>query len=887
MHRLRNIGQRIFSGWITLSYRHAAWVLIILLATAAIATVYTARNLGIHTDTTDMLSEELPFRVNLAHFKESFPQYEETLLLVLDAPTPEQAYNAAVHLTARLKADPNNTGEIHHLNGEEFFQTNGLLYKDADELAQLANRLAAAQPLIVRISRDPTLYSFLMVLNDAIEALRTGMELELASILQNVADTLEAGEAGSRKPLSWQTLFQEGTGKNSYRELIILQPDLNFDQLFAGEQIISTIHEAARTLDLENRFSARLRITGDVALSHEELNSAMRGAQNAGILALTGTLIILLLALRSVGSVMTVLISLILGLLMTAAFATFAVGHLNLISIAFAVLYIGLGVDYAIHLLLRYAELKENYPPGTRRVGPEILLIAGHDTGRSLITCALTTAIGFYAFIPTAYNGVAELGLISGTGMLISLIVTLTVLPALQRFLPVRPRSFDSGKIATLLSAHWLHQRKTVFWITILVTLASIATLPHVRFDPNLLNMNDPNGVAVQTFRELLADTEQTPWFGAIPVNSRQEAERLKLILTDLPEVDRVISISDFVPEAQLEKLALLDDIALTLGPDFFTEADSDKNTYTVAQQQAALQTLRHSLNRLTAEKPDHPTALTARELSAAIEKLLSNLARLNTAQAEDLLNKTGQDLLGLLPETLARLQKALTAEAFDVEALPDSLRSRWQSATGDYLVIAYPASNIDDNEALRKFVHTVQQYAPQVSGTPVVILEAGEAIVDAFIQAFSLTLIGILLALLWLLRNIISTLLILAPLLLAALFTVATTVILQIPFNFANVIALPLLLGIGLDSSIHMVLRSHHHLADQTLLQTSTAHAILYSAVTSIASFGSLAFSSHPGTASMGLLLALGLLFILICVFLILPSLLQIFRPRTHDQQA
>ncbi len=887
MFELRNTGQRLFFGWIALSYRYAGWVLIAMLLAVAVAATYTSRNLGIHTDTTDMLSEELPFRVNLTRFKQSFPQYEDTLLLVLDAPTPEQAYNAATLLTAHLKTDPNSTGEIHHLNGEEFFQTNGLLYKNLDELSLLADRLSAAQPLIAKISRDPTLYSFFSVLDDAVEALRTGRELELTSIFRNIATTLKTHETEERRPLSWQILFQEEISKNSYREFIILQPRLDFDQLFAAEHIITTVQQAAQILDLENRFSAQLRITGDVALSHEELNSAMRGAQNAGIFALLGTMIILFIALRSIGSVTTVLISLILGLILTAAFATRAVGHLNLISIAFAVLYIGLGVDYAIHLLLRYAELKQNHPSGKERFNTEILLIAGHDTGRSLVTCALTTAIGFYAFIPTTYNGVAELGLISGTGMLISLVVTLTVVPALQRFLPVKPQSFHSGKIVTLLSARWLHRPKTIFWITVSTALASVATLPYVKFDPNLLNMNDPKGEAVQTFRELLADTEQTPWFATILVDSQQEAERLAPVLAALPEVDKVISITDFIPDAQDEKLALLDDIALALGPDFFTEIALEQTHHTVTQQRTVLQSLHRSLKHFVAEKPDHPTTPAARELDSSIQELLSRLDTLDTSQATKLLNEIGHDLLGLLPETLVRLQTALSAQAFDIQALPESFRQRWQSETGNYLVVAYPASNIDDNQALRRFVRAIQQHAPQASGTPIVILEAGEAIVAAFIQAFSLTLIGVLLALLWLLRNIISTLLILAPLLLAALFTVAATVVLQVPFNFANVIALPLLLGIGLDSSIHMVLRSHHHLANQSLLQTSTAHAILYSAITSVASFGSLAFSSHLGTASMGLLLAMGLLFILICVFLILPNLLRIFGPDIYNQQA
>jgi uncharacterized protein len=865
--------QRLFLGWIEFSYRHAAWILLTLLLLAVIATGYTARNLGIYTDTADMLSEDLPFRVNLARFNESFPQYDETLLLVLDAPTPEQAHQAATRLTAFLQAAPASSGEIYHLSGEEFFQINGLLYNDPDELAQLADRLSAAQPLIARISRDPTLHTFLEVLNEAIEALRTGRELELAAILRDVATTLKANESGTRHPLSWQALFQEDDRKTSYREFITLKPELDFEQLFPAEQIISTIRDAVRELDLEGQYATQLRITGEVALSHEELNSAMLGAQDAGVIALICVAVILFVALRSIGSVITVLVSLMLGLMLTAAFATVAVGHLNLISIAFAVLYIGLGVDYAIHLLLRYAELAKDHRPGT-----EILLIAGRDTGRSLIICALTTAIGFYAFTPTDYSGIAELGVISGTGMLISLVVTLTAVPALQRFLPVKAEALHKRTITSWLATHWLRKPRAVLLVTLLTALASATTLPYVQFDHNLLNMQNPQGEAVRTFRELLADKDHTPWFGAIPAHSLQKAEQLTRELAQLPEVNKVISISDFVPTQQTEKLALIDDIALTLGPDFFAEIPQRANAHPIEQQQAILETLQQSLERFVAERPEHPTSSAAYELSTTIGALRSRLAALNPPQSMALLEAINQDLLGLLPDSLERLQKALTAEAVDIQTLPESLRVRWQSATGDYLVLAYPASNIDDNEALRRFVRTVQQHAPQLSGTPAIILEAGDAVVNAFIQAFALALIGAVLTLLWLLRSVASTVLVLIPLLLAALFTVTATVVFHIPFNFANIIALPLLLGIGIDSSIHMVTRSRHHrLTGHGLLHTSTARAIFYSAMSTMAGFGSLSFSTHLGTASMGLLLAIGVFFILVCVFLVLPNLLQV----------
>ena len=223
-------------------------------------------------------------------------------------------------------------------------------------------------------------------------------------------------------------------------------------------------------------------------------------------------------------------------------------------------------------------------------------------------------------------------------------------------------------------------------------------------------------------------------------------------------------------------------------------------------------------------------------------------------------------------------MQTAIEASTtFSKKDLPTSLTSRWHSHAGEYKIAVYPSEDINDNEALRRFVRAVQKVAPQATGAPMVSLEAGEAVVQAFIQAFSLALAGIVVALLILLRSVKYTLLVLVPLFLSSIFIGIFTVLLNLPFNFANIIALPLLLGIGIDSSLHMVHRSRiDKLAGGTLIHTSTVRAVFYSALTSLVAFASLMFSSHQGTASMGILLTVGLTFTLICTLFILPILLN-----------
>lgn len=875
--------RRALIAWAAFSYRYAFWILCFLLITGIACGTYTARNLQVLTDTADMLSEELPFRVNLAKLNKAFPQYENTLILVLDAPTPEQAHTAASQLTAYLKDGHIEAYDIYHGAGDSFLEQNGLLYKSIAELEFLADRLAAAQPLIVRIAQNPNLLTFIQTLAEAIDAFRNGNNLELGPVLDGTTAALTARLVNNPRPLSWQALFNDERSQSSYKEIIILQPKLDFTELFAAKDSIDGIRAASQALNLENNFLTKVRITGEVALSYEELLSAMHGAEYAGLVALFIVTLILSVALRSVSAIISVLFSLLLGLVITAAFTTATIGHLNLISIAFAALYIGLAVDYAIHLILRYHELHQPEQPTI-----EILLKAIHDIGPSLLICALTTAIGFYAFVPTTFLGIAELGIISGTGMFISLFITLTVVPALQRFLPSKPliQAHKNSSITQqwlTLPAKW---HKTVYALVMLFFVFALTTWNQIRFDYNLLNLSDPNGEAVLTFRELLADTQHSPWLSMATVASLEEANSLTTLLTNLPVVDKVVSIADFIPDQQDEKLPIIEGISLTLGPTFFTEhppENDDLKSSDLTQINQALENLKYQLNQLMIEKPNHSSLESWKKLSVSIDQLLT-LIHTNPAEQNRLfLIALQNDLIGQLPGVLNRLQTALEASIITNESLPSSLRKRWHSDSGDYLVAVYPSENLNDNDALKRFIRSVQQHAPQISGTPAIMLAAGEAVVDAFVHAFMLTLIGVTIALYILLRkNILLVAITLFPLLLAALFTIATTTLLNIPFNFANVIALPLLLGIGIDSSIHMVYRSITTAENQrNLLQTSTGAAIFYSALTTMAGFGSLILSTHQGTASMGMLLAVGILYILICVFIILPTLLAHLRDK------
>jgi uncharacterized protein len=865
---------KIFARWSSISYRHGPWVLLAALLVAVVCGIYVSRNLGMNTDTTDMLSKQLPFRVNMKHYTETFPQDIDTMLLVVEAPTPEQARTTAQRLAERLKTDTTNFHDIYAPTADDFFVRNGLLYESIPELAQITDRIAAAQPLIAHIARDPTLAAFADVLTRAVEEMNKGRSMELRPVMGGVSATLDARIEGSSRALSWQSLFNDEAQKNKYKQIIVVKPKLDFSQLLPTEQSTTALHAAARDVGITEGGPTRLRITGEAALAGEELKSSLSGMEIAGIITFVMVGVVLYFAMRTGGLIINVLVCLTMGLLLTAAFATAAVGHLNVISIAFAVLYIGLGADFAIHFLLRYREVLEGGPPPD-----EAIRVSGGDAGAALTACTVTNAIGFYAFIPTDFSGVAELGIISGTGMIISLLVTLTIGPALLRCLP-QPKFKESmpkssvGKVLEL-SLKW---HRVTYAATVVAALAALVILPQVRFDYNLLNMQDPAGDAVQAFRELIAEAEDSPWHSIALAKERKEAERLAQRVAKLPEVSKVVTIQDFVPPEQEEKLLLIEEMALTMGPITISHRLEPPPGDIAARQRHALDSLAAALDRFIKAHPDHSAIETARKLKASLANLFTRLDTASTAERGELLNSVEDDLLVTLPTALQSLRLATEAALFEEEDLPVELINRWHSpTTGEFRVAIYPSEDLNDNDALRRFVRSVQQVAPDATGAPMVSLEAGEAVVKAFVQAFLLALVGIIVILLILLRSLKYTVLVLLPLLLSSLFTASFTVLLDVPFNFANIIALPLLLGLGIDSSLHMVHRSlNNELVSELLVHTSTARAIFYSALTALVDFASLMFSSHQGTASMGIMLTVGLTFTLVCTLAILPVLLR-----------
>ena len=863
---------KLLERWVGAVGRHAKTVLVVSLAVTALSVAAVAEWLGINTDTTDMLSPDLPFRVNSRAMDAAFPQFSDSLLIVIDGDTPDQADDAARALAQSLRGEPTLFRSVYDPQGGPFFRRNGLLFLGMDDLVRLADRLAEAQPFLGSLWKDPSLRGLADVLVLAIDELAKGDRppIEIAPVLDAMAEVAEAQAKGRYTVLSWRTLMRGETANGSAkRRFLVTQPVLDFASLSPAGTAMAAVRRTAASLGLTADRGVRVRLTGSAALAAEELRSVEEGLGLAGALSLTLVIGLLTIGLRGARMVAAVLVALVTGLVWTAGFAALAVGDLNLISVAFAVLFIGLSVDFGIHFALRY---RESIDRGAANL--DALQEAVTGVGGALVLCAVAAGIGFLAFLPTDYVGLAELGLIAGGGMGIALVTNLTVVPAmLSLLLPAAPRPVVTGPRTGSSILPWIRARgRGVTAVSVVMCLGATILAVDTDFDFDPLSLKDPGTESVATLLDLLADEDRGTYGLTVLAKDLSAARRIAGRLGSLEPVKRAVTIADYIPNEQAEKLAVIEDMAFFLAPALAsTEVARPPGP---DERAAALERLRASLKGMTADAKGGTAPQAARRLVRALDTLMSSGA----GDAERMLTLERR-LLRSLPQRLDDLRQSLAAETVALADLPPDLRARQVAVDGRTKVEIAPRENLHRNRpGQRRFVEAVQRIAPNATGTPVTILAAGDAVVTAFREAalFAMSAIALLLAVVT--RSLRDTVLVFAPLLAAAVLTLAAAASLGLSFNFANVIVLPLLFGLGVANGIHLVFREREAPRGEEALRTSTPRAVLFSALTTIGSFGSIALSSHPGTASMGILLTIAITLTLLCTLMVLPALMSLW---------
>jgi hopanoid biosynthesis associated RND transporter like protein HpnN len=877
-----------------LAFRWGAYLLyspVILLCGAIILAIlafqYTSTHLSVNTDTAELIAPDAPFQINRRNFEKAFGQELHTILLVVESPSPELTKAAAQRLSRELRADNEHFTKIYRPDDNAFFHRNGLLYLESEKLQDFSDTLAQAQPFIGRISQDPSLNGFFSIFEDALNAETKTEEvpIDLFSLIDKVSASLHKSLNGELDLLSWQKLIAENniSKEQSDKAFLIITPKFDFSQILPVEPAMNAIHAAIKKIQDPNLPEVKVWITGEVGLEHDEMAGMSQGTFTASVFSVVLVLFILLFAYRSWWLMIATLVTLSFGMIFCGLFAALAVKQLNLISVAFAVSNIGLGVEYAIHFCLRYRDNLDAHGRDKNQAIKAALL----STSPSLILCAITTSIGLFAFIPTEYQGISELGLLAGTSLFICLFITLTVLPALLKILPLPPLHDLKGEqpgasnFSRLLATFTLHYAKSITFATIVAALIAIYFVFQVQTDFNPVNLRDPKTESVIAFKKLLKDKDASPMTLTVLAKNADEARTLQKTLAQLPTVNKTISLFDFVPKQQEDKLNIIDEMALTFG----FRGQSFPQLKAGADPLPSIKRMIAAIDQNISKKKNPEDVKSLLTFKHELQDVLIELdARLQPDRGV-FIEKIQTSLLGTLPSVMNELLVSFNAEEIKPETIPAEIKERWLSSDGLYRIQIYPKYDLNDLANLQAFITDVQAIAPDATDLPVMYWESMKAVISSFKEAIIIALVTIAVLLLFIRRSIVDTLLVMAPLVLAGLFTMATTVFTGTPINFANIIALPLLMGLGVDNGIHMVEKLHHSLAEeQNIYQSSTARGMFYGALTTISSFIGLAFSPHQGISSMGLVITIGIFWIMTCTFVVLPALSKLVLKQAHE---
>jgi hopanoid biosynthesis associated RND transporter like protein HpnN len=821
--------------------RFAPFVLALSLVLAVASSIYAARHFTINTDINTLISPDLDWRKRDIQFEQAFDR-EKLILAVVEAPTPELASSAANALADKLKGDTKNFEAVQPLGSGEFFARNGLLFLSTEEVAKTTGQLEASAPLIEIMAGDPSIRGLTGALETGLAGVKRGqVNLDNAARpFTYISETVEKVLAKENPAFSWRELVSPKPLTDAdKRSFIEIKPVIDYEALEPGKDATDAIRKAAADLKFADDYHARVRLTGPIPIANEEYSTVQEGAIINGVGTIIIVLFILWLALHSAKIIFAVFVNLFIGLTITTAVGLWLVGSLNLLSIAFAVLFVGLGVDFGIQFSVRYRSerfkndnLAEALAEGARRSAVPLSL------------AAMATAAGFLCFLPTDYRGIAELGKIAGAGMLVAFISSITALPALLKLLNPPGEDEPVGYAFLAPVDKFLEDYRVPIIVgTLLVAIAGLPLLYFMKFDLRKDPNTGANAINVLT-------------------HSEADARKIEAKLEKLPEVASVRSLDSFVPSDQPAKLKLIEKAAKvlmpTLNPESIDPAPSD------AENVESLKSSVDSLRR-TAGDGKGPGAVASRRLADALQKL---------ADGDQATRDKAQDtFVAPLKLTLDGIKALLSAQPVTLKNMPPELVNAWKAKDGLIRVEALPKGDPNDNDNLRRFADAVLAAEPTAIGGPVSILKSGDTIVKAFIHAGFWALVVISL-LLWLtLRRFTDVLMTLVPLLVAGAVTLEICVLIGLPLNFANIVALPLLLGIGVAFKIYYVVAWRS--GRTNLLQTSLTRAIFFSALTTATAFGSLWLSSHPGTASMGKLLALSLVTTLAAVLLFQPALM------------
>lgn len=848
--------------------RHAWLVFIVYLLLAIVSIFVTSKKLDITTDTTKMFSTKMPWKQRSDWMGKNFPNREGILVAIIEAKIPEERELSAEILVNQLNQDKKHFYFASSPENNPFLVKNGLMFLDPPVLDQTLNTIIRAQPFLSSLAADTSARGLFDTLGMVVEGIKENqVDLEqFKNELNGFAKTLEKASQRDFEPFSWEkSLSGELSSLAGRYQIVVAKPKMDLTSLQPSWEAVASLKKAISSISYVQRGDVKIHITGDAKINDEEFSTVMDGM----VLGLFASFVLvagwLFLAVKTWRIILPILYVLLIGLILTTGFASIAVGTLNLISVSFAILFVSIAVDFAIQFSVRFRGQDIQADDNTNKRQSTLLALSktGYDTGHQIFTASVAAAAGFLAFTPTNFVGVKQLGLIAGTGMIIALICTLTLLPAMLTILqPKIVQAMAGFPRLKSLDNKFRHYRWYILAVYAVIAVIGIFFLvdQKVSFDADPFHTKDTHSEGMKALQLLMNDPNTNPYTADVMAKSPEEAKKLVDQIGQLSSVQNVIWLGSFVPEDQKIKIPMIRDAASVL-------LNTLSNTSIKSRPSAS--ELRQSMQKMLDKVNSVQNILTP---DSPLERICLALQKIVSMSDNDLM-KINDDLVRFLGFQLHHLEIMLTPSAVSLTDVPKELANEYRTKDGLYRIEIYPKGTNLDNEQIATFVKQIRSVAPEAAGTSVDIIESANTVVHAFIIAAVMAIITLAIIIFIALRRILDMCLVLMPLILSGLMTIIVIVLIDQPLNFANIITLPLLLGVGVSFNIYFVMNWREGLSNP--LSSPTARAVLFSALTTGTAFGSLAASAHPGTASMGLLLLISLGCTLVATLIFVPALL------------
>ncbi len=877
--------------------RRPRLILGVALLLSVISVIYTKQNMEFLTGRDDLMPRNAAFQVDYRAYRQEFGDQEE-VVIVVESDDAELSTRCADAIYHRLSREKGVYRELFYPGGLPYFRKNGLLFMPLDEIRNLRSTLTMAAPALKDLAASPSVQTLFTSLTSQIDAYLATGDPESLKSLTFMLTTLDKGFKAFDEKSSGLSMdsFLKGSadGKGSLLEsagkqqVITILPVKEQGSFVPAEKAITTTRAILREILTRPEFKGvNAGLTGVPVLEYEEMATSQHDIAIATVLSLSLTVILLLFAFRGLLNVISAMVSLIVGICLSFGFATAVIGHLNILSMVFAIMLIGLGIEYGIQVVLRYQEELRNGTDGMHAI----------ETGlganvRSIVMAAATVALAFATFAFTDFKGIAELGIIAAGGVVICVLATFSVLPAmlvlLERFRkPAKPYlAVPDGDREVQVAGRplfraLLDRPRMVAGVTLLLSLICVYPAINTRFDYNLMNLQAKGLQSVEYAYKLMRSKENSGYFAVVMAKNRQEAQELTRRLESLPGVDHVVSLATLVPDQQEAKLAELAELKRVM----------DQVRPVPYEENLALMELptvfenfhdRVAKLKLALEGTKAPEAKPVAAFLTTLDGFFASLEKEKDRNAVSMLRDFQGGMFAQLPDKLAMMKESLEAAPVGEADVPAQLKQRFVGTSGKLLLQVAPKKEIFEYEPLSEFVSQVKSVVPNATGEPVMVYESLTVLRDSYLRAFVFAFIGIALILLINFKSIRFALLGTLPLVAGLLLMVGGMWLAGVSFNSANIIVLPLILGVGIDSAIYIINRYRQGNESPAQVALSSAGiGVFLNALTILFSFGALMVAHHQGVFSIGAVMSLGMVASVAVFLAFLPALLSLWGKR------